>query len=400
MNNTSYLILDKEYTEYALSKDIKESDFMKTRDISWIAQVQPFITHFCKKGDTIIDPFAGLGTTLVAAAMSGVNSIGLEIEPERFEHLNKRLQDLGNLLKAEPKTINTDAVTYKYTTPVDAIITNPPYFHNKLTTDSENNIYNIENYETYLKLIEEVLKNAEKSLKKGGYLILFSENIKTSNGNMIPQAYDICKIIQKHFNLKEERIVLYPKEAMASASLTSTNRAHEYVFIATKKAKKVLLQPYFDFLQKLNNEHIPYTTIGTFAINMGPLKPALDNPPADLDILIPFEEEQIQKTVKLLQKEGYGIKVWEKPLYTPIQFSSLVGKYYFRATKVMNNINYQVDVTFESDILDIRACIEQSIVVKGITIAPNQAIKKLLFAQNTTKSLTVLENIEKIEYNG
>lgn len=400
MNNSSYLLLDQEHAEYAIPTDIVQSDFMKARDISWIAQVRPFIKHFCKKGDTIIDPFAGLGTTLIAAGLNEVNSIGLEIEPDRFDLLNKRLKGLSKLFDTQPITFNANAITYTYPTLVDAIITNPPYFHNKPTTDSDNNIYNIENYETYLNLIELVLRKAEKSLKKQGYLILFSENIRTPNGNMIPQAYDICRIIQKYFNLKEERLVLYPKEEKQSINLTKTNRSHEYVFIATKKIKKVMVQPYLDFLHQLSDQRISYTTIGTFAVNMGPLKYSLDNPPADLDILIPFEEVPITKTVNLLQKEGYDIKVWEKPLSTPVQFSNLVGKYYFRATKVINNTNYQIDVTFESDILNVSECINQSYEIKGIKIATTDYIKKMLSAQNTTKSLTLLENIEELENHG
>ena len=97
MNNSSYLLLDQEHAEYAIPTDIVQSDFMKARDISWIAQVRPFIKHFCKKGDTIIDPFAGLGTTLIAAGLNEVNSIGLEIEPDRFDLLNKRLKGLSKL---------------------------------------------------------------------------------------------------------------------------------------------------------------------------------------------------------------------------------------------------------------------------------------------------------------
>jgi site-specific DNA-methyltransferase (adenine-specific) len=33
-------------------------------------------------GDTILDPFCGSGTTMIAAMRAGRNSIGVEIEPE------------------------------------------------------------------------------------------------------------------------------------------------------------------------------------------------------------------------------------------------------------------------------------------------------------------------------
>ena len=40
------------------------------------------ISMFSVKGDTVLDPFLGTGTTLMAAAAAGRNGIGFEIEPE------------------------------------------------------------------------------------------------------------------------------------------------------------------------------------------------------------------------------------------------------------------------------------------------------------------------------
>jgi DNA modification methylase len=37
---------------------------------------------FSFAGDTVLDPFAGTGTTAIAALNSGRNSIGVEIEPK------------------------------------------------------------------------------------------------------------------------------------------------------------------------------------------------------------------------------------------------------------------------------------------------------------------------------
>jgi DNA modification methylase len=50
------------------------------------------IRMFSFVGDTVLDPFLGTGTTSVAAAKWGRNSIGLEVDPEYFEMARLRAQ--------------------------------------------------------------------------------------------------------------------------------------------------------------------------------------------------------------------------------------------------------------------------------------------------------------------
>ena len=50
-----------------------------------------FIKLFTKEGDTVLDPFAGSGTTLVVAEKLGRNSVGIEALPEYFAQTAKNL---------------------------------------------------------------------------------------------------------------------------------------------------------------------------------------------------------------------------------------------------------------------------------------------------------------------
>jgi len=49
-------------------------------------------------GDTVLDPFCGTGTTILAAMKAGRSSIGVEIDPEYCEMALKRLQREGSVL--------------------------------------------------------------------------------------------------------------------------------------------------------------------------------------------------------------------------------------------------------------------------------------------------------------
>jgi len=56
------------------------------------------IRMFSFVGDTVLDPFLGSGTTTVAAAAIGRNSIGFEIDPHYFEQAHTRIVNKTSLL--------------------------------------------------------------------------------------------------------------------------------------------------------------------------------------------------------------------------------------------------------------------------------------------------------------
>jgi DNA modification methylase len=57
-----------------------------------IELAERLIRMFSFVGDTVFDPFLGTGTTSVAAAKWGRNSIGVEVDPHYFEMAHKRLR--------------------------------------------------------------------------------------------------------------------------------------------------------------------------------------------------------------------------------------------------------------------------------------------------------------------
>lgn len=54
--------------------------------------VQPFIEHSCPEDGVVLDPFAGSGTTLVAAKRRDRDYLGIELKPEYVAAARKRLK--------------------------------------------------------------------------------------------------------------------------------------------------------------------------------------------------------------------------------------------------------------------------------------------------------------------
>lgn len=57
-----------------------------------------FIRLFTQENDTVLDPFAGSGTTLTVAQRMYRNSIGIEILPEYYEMLKKEIEPIKHFL--------------------------------------------------------------------------------------------------------------------------------------------------------------------------------------------------------------------------------------------------------------------------------------------------------------
>ncbi len=108
-------VFSKEGKRKTVPKDIKEKSKLSTKEwqewaINSIWEMQPakakterhpapfpkelprrLIKLYSFWGDTVLDPFAGTGTTLLAAQELGRKSIGFELNPEYIKLINKKL---------------------------------------------------------------------------------------------------------------------------------------------------------------------------------------------------------------------------------------------------------------------------------------------------------------------
>lgn len=240
----------------ALPKDLKEE-----REISLDTQDHPatfsptmiegFVKFFTKKGDNVLDPFAGIGSTMVACKRTGRIGYGIELNKKYYELSLKRTPEFRNNIFNENasniKKLNLPKMAFS--------ISSPPYWNvlNRSTKDFKNNrtsngfdvnysndtedLGNIDDYELFLKKLSKVYFDIFDSLKDGGYLTIIVKNVK-KEGKMYPLAWDLARILSKKYVLKDEKLWIQDKVGLAPygyPSAWASNILHHYCLIFQKK---------------------------------------------------------------------------------------------------------------------------------------------------------------------
>jgi DNA modification methylase len=95
-----------------------------------IALPAHFIRLFTHEGELVLDPFVGIGSTLVAARDLNRNAVGFDLKREYVEYAEKRLSQSSLQHGAEQFAINDDATNipnYLEEQTVSLCVTSPPY---------------------------------------------------------------------------------------------------------------------------------------------------------------------------------------------------------------------------------------------------------------------------------
>ena len=155
-----------------------------------------FIEMFTKRGETVLDPFSGIGSTLKACAVTGRRGLGVELNP-RFAELTRQrlaaeLPPLG-LNACEQRLLQGDArvvLPPLETGSVDFAVTSPPYWgilnkidhkarQERLAVGRDHNygedaadLAHIERYEDFITEIGGVFDATARVLRKGRYLVV------------------------------------------------------------------------------------------------------------------------------------------------------------------------------------------------------------------------------------
>jgi DNA modification methylase len=169
--------------------DVKQRHrWQENHPARFIPQVpEKFIKLFSHKGETVLDPFCGSGTTNVVALQLKRSSIGIDVNRRSVEMTYERLRATARNLFADDEAPTHHRVVHGSclevlplipTGTIDLIVTSPPYFDVVDYGDDHPEQWgNIHDYCEFLKRMEAAFAEMKRVLKPGGWMVVVTQDV-------------------------------------------------------------------------------------------------------------------------------------------------------------------------------------------------------------------------------
>jgi DNA modification methylase len=219
------------------------------------------IRFFTKTGETVLDPFVGVGSTLKAAAVEGRKGIGIELSKKYTKLAQVRLKTElnGELLVCREQTvISGDARSVIPTLPaksVKLVVTSPPYWNilhkqdhkarqerlaHGLDThysDDPADLGNIETYPEFLAAIANTLALTRECLVDGGHLCIVLGDFRHKSRYYMLHADIAHEMEARGFTLKGLKVLYQRHKRVFPYGFPYAyvpNLHHQYIVILAK----------------------------------------------------------------------------------------------------------------------------------------------------------------------
>lgn len=231
--------------------------------------VQRLVTYFTKEDGWVFDPFAGVGSTLVACKESSRNAIGIELNEEFVEVGQLALDsiagdgyqlllhgDSNNAIELVSKHFEGEPPLFDY------VITSPPYWNmlrksrggndsvqkqrmqdglKQYYSDSSKDLGNIEVYDEYIESVGKILNGLSSLFSERAYLTVVVQNMRDVDGILKPIAWDLARELSKEYDLRQEMIWCQDNKKLGCWGYPTTyvsNVHHHYCIILQKRKRE------------------------------------------------------------------------------------------------------------------------------------------------------------------
>jgi len=192
---------------------------------------QEFVEFFTKRGQRVLDPMVGTGSTLVACLRSGRNSVGIELNPTYAGLARQTVAEERELLGEQAAGLESEVITADAAQlpdlglpAADYVLTSPPYWNmlhargaetqlrrrlqdglDVVYSDHPADLGNIADYGEFLDRLVAVYAALPAVLRPKAYLTIIVKNVK-KGGQVFPLAWDLAARLSRMFTLKDEKI--------------------------------------------------------------------------------------------------------------------------------------------------------------------------------------------------
>ena len=207
------------------------------------------------EGSTVLDPFTGSGSTLVAAAAAGRAGIGLELSPEYVALTRERLAEFpGANAQVHPASA-TELLNYVAPESIDLCITSPPYWdilNQRRTADYkavrhygnlEEDLGVIADYDAFLDAITRVFADVLVALRPGGYCCIVVMDLRKKD-RFFPLHSDLAQRLVAG-GWRYDDLIIWNRQTeynnlrpLGYPSVFRVNKVHEFILLMQKPAQK------------------------------------------------------------------------------------------------------------------------------------------------------------------
>jgi len=211
------------------------------------------LRRYTKKGEWVLDPFLGSGTTLIEAQRLGRNAVGIELSKKVLDQTKKNIAKETNPGKIKLEFVNGDSSSVDIKEVLNELnaksfqlqIFHPPYWDIIKFSEDKSDLSNAKSIGDFLNSFGKVLDNCLPHLDKKRFAAVVISD-KYSNGEWIPLGFYVMQEFVKRGMILKSTIVKNFDETTAKRNQKELWRyralaggfyvfKHEYIFVFQKK---------------------------------------------------------------------------------------------------------------------------------------------------------------------
>lgn len=207
------------------------------------------------RAGVVLDPFAGSGSTLLAALLSNMQTVGLDINPDWRALFENRLDSQKIVSNSWQYEVGDAQRLDEIVDPgsIELCLTSPPYWdiqNRRRSVDGKRSrpysgeskdLGNFEDYGDFLRTFGEVAAHVECALRNGGYFVVNVMDIR-KGPTFYPLHIDITLTVKDYTSFAFEDIIIWDRQSDYNSMRPLgypykfiVNKVHEYLLVFRRR---------------------------------------------------------------------------------------------------------------------------------------------------------------------